>query len=265
MMNWNCTQKPNFCSVPDDQKSLWTRCSLFHHRGQLDSANPAKEAASYYFIERKLAFWSLFVCSFCLECKKSMYIPNHPPNCPNCITSSSSSQKTLVWPKTKKKRGKNSQYWLINIIAEVKIECSSIIYLSSNLIKQSRTWNTQSPWYICNSCAYKILLTPKALGIKFLVKYFWDEHIHHLLQVKFECTCILYFSNLLHPEGKANNLSNHWQERENTLCGVPIEGCAFQSSFLFVQWGVTLIRPHQRKFWKLWHFPQNINYTAIFI
>jgi hypothetical protein len=173
--------------------------------------------------------------------------------------------KNIGVAKKQRKRGKNSQYWLINIIAEVKIECSSIIYLSSNLIKQSRTWNTQSPWYICNSCAYKILLTPKALGIKFLVKYFWDEHIHHLLQVKFECTCILYFSNLLHPDGKANNLSNHWQERENTLCGVPIEGCAFQSSFLFVQWGVTLIRPHQRKFWKLWHFPQNINYTAIFI
>jgi hypothetical protein len=61
--------------------------------------------------------------------------------------------------------------------------------------------------------------------------------------------------------GGANNLSNHWQERENTLCGVPIEGCAFQSSFLFVQWGVTLIGPPSKKILKTLTLPPKYKFA----
>jgi hypothetical protein len=123
-----------------------------------------------------------------------------------------------------RKRGKNSQYWLINIIAEVKIECSSIIYLSSNLIKQSRTWNTQSPWYICNSCAYKILLTLKALGIKFFGQILLGWAYLHILQVKFVCTCIILFHLAPIQRGSQQLLQPLARKREYYFVGFPIEG-----------------------------------------
>jgi len=118
MMNWNCTQKPNFCSVPDDQKSLWTRCSLFHHRGQLDSANPVKEVASYYFIERKLAFLKL-VCLQLLSWMQKNQCTQPPTQLSKLLQFKL--PKNIGVAKKQRKRGKNSQYWLINIIAEVRL------------------------------------------------------------------------------------------------------------------------------------------------
>jgi hypothetical protein len=168
--------------------------------------------------------------------------------------------KNIGVAKKQRKRGKNSQYWLINIIAEVKIECSSIIYLSSNLIKQSRTWNTQSPWYICNSCAYKILLTPKALGIKFLgqilLGWAYPSYITSSIWVYMHIILL----QLAPSRGGANNLSNHWQERKNTLCGVPIEGYQlrdvhFKVHFCLCNEESLWLAPIKEIFWKLWHFP----------
>lgn len=205
-------------------------------------------------------------------------VPNHPPNCPNCITSTSSPQKTLVWPKTKKK-GKNSQYWLINIIAEVRLNVpASSISLPIYLIKQSRTWNTQSPWYICySSCAYKILLTPKALGIKFLVKYFWDEHIH-ILQVKFVCTCIILFQLAPSRGASQQPLQPLARKREDYFVGHLLRdtswGMCINSKFIFCLcneeslW-LAPIKENSENFdsppQNVNLHSQNINYTAIFV
>jgi hypothetical protein len=121
-------------------------------------------------------------------------VPNHPPNCPNCIYPPvQAPKKHWCGQKTKEKGQKILSTDSSNIIAEVKIECSShqlSLFQFNKTNPESGTPNLHDTYV--NSCASKILLTPKALGIKFLDKYFWDEHIH-LLQVQFVCTCIILF------------------------------------------------------------------------